>query len=136
MSNSTSTSDSNDLYPYDPSKIGTLIAAGVFGLTAFVHLIMMFGKRTWFYTAMVTGAFSPSLFPSSYPTNDLSDDLRLRNAVPLREKARQPPALRHPNSPHPPSAVVVCSNNLHDLRPYCAPCQRTRGLSHRPWEGN
>lgn len=60
MSKSTSTSGSNDLYPYDPSKIGTLIAAGLFGITAFAHLFIMFSKRTWFYTAMVTGAFSSS----------------------------------------------------------------------------
>ena len=60
MSNSTSTSGDNDLYPYDPSKIGTLIAAGLFGITAFAHMFIMFSKRTWFYTAMVTGAFSSS----------------------------------------------------------------------------
>jgi hypothetical protein len=60
MSKLTSTSGSNDLYPYDPSKIGTLIAAGLFGITAFAHLFIMFSKRTWFYTAMVTGAFSSS----------------------------------------------------------------------------
>jgi hypothetical protein len=87
MSNLTSTSDSSDLYPYDPSKIGTLIAAGLFGLTAFVHLIMMFSKRTWCYAAMVTGAFSSSLFLFSYLTNDISDDLRLRSTVPLCEEA-------------------------------------------------
>jgi hypothetical protein len=60
MSNSTSTSGDNDLYPYDPSKIGTLIAAALFGITAFAHMFIMFSKRTWFYTAMVTGAFSSS----------------------------------------------------------------------------
>lgn len=60
MSKPTNTSGSNDLYPYDPSKIETLIAAGLFGITAFAHLFVMFSKRTWFYTAMVTGAFSSS----------------------------------------------------------------------------
>jgi hypothetical protein len=58
MSNSTSTSSAKDLYPYDPSKIGTLATAGLFGITAFIHLVMMFRKRTWFYAAMVVGAFS------------------------------------------------------------------------------
>lgn len=60
MTNSTSTSDTRDLYPYDPSKIGTLVAAGLFGITAFIHLFMMIRKKTWFYTAMVVGAFSSS----------------------------------------------------------------------------
>jgi len=68
MTNSTSAEDSNDLYPYDPSKIGTLIAAGLFGITAFAHLVQMFRKRTWFYTAMVTGAFSRSTLFSIYNT--------------------------------------------------------------------
>jgi hypothetical protein len=66
MSNSTSTSDANGFFPYDPSEIGALIAAGLFGATAVIHVVMMVRKKTWFYTAMVIGAFSA--FPPHHPS--------------------------------------------------------------------
>ena len=64
MANSTdSSTDSNGIYHYDPSKTAALIAAAVFGISAFTHLFQMIRKKTWFYTPMTVGAFSTSLSP-------------------------------------------------------------------------
>ena len=71
MANSTSTTtDSNGLYHYDPSKTAAIIAAGLFGLSATFHLFQMIRKKTWFYTPMTIGAFSklpPSPHFPKYP---------------------------------------------------------------------
>jgi hypothetical protein len=62
MANSTSTTtDANGLYKYDPSKTAAIIAAGLFGLSAQFHLFQMIRKKTWFYMPMTMGAFSKFL---------------------------------------------------------------------------
>ncbi|TEY39454.1 hypothetical protein BOTCAL_0455g00080 [Botryotinia calthae] len=45
------------LYAYTPSTNVALVAAALFGLSATYHLITMFRKKTYFYTAMVAGGY-------------------------------------------------------------------------------
>ncbi|TGO58329.1 hypothetical protein BCON_0056g00210 [Botryotinia convoluta] len=45
------------LYAYTPSTTIALVAAALFGMSAIYHLITMFQKKTYFYTAMVVGGF-------------------------------------------------------------------------------
>jgi hypothetical protein len=47
-----------DLYPYTPNQTLCIVAAGLFGISANIHIFMMIKKRTWFYTPMVIGALS------------------------------------------------------------------------------
>jgi hypothetical protein len=48
------------MYPYEPSIIVALIAAGVFGLSAALHMFVVVKKKTWFYSCLVIGAWSTS----------------------------------------------------------------------------
>ena len=53
------------LFPYEPSKIGAILFAVLFGLSTFYHLFQMIRGRAWFYTAFVIGSISmSSLLPS------------------------------------------------------------------------
>ncbi|KAH6976659.1 RTA1 like protein-domain-containing protein [Ilyonectria destructans] len=49
--------EKENLFPYTPSEALTLLAAGLFGVSAILHLVVMIGKRTWFYMALVVGSF-------------------------------------------------------------------------------
>ncbi|CAG7970769.1 unnamed protein product [Penicillium nalgiovense] len=49
--------DSHSMYPYRPSIIKALIAAGIFGLSAGLHTFVMTKKKTWFYSCLVIGAW-------------------------------------------------------------------------------
>ncbi|KAH9206325.1 RTA1 like protein-domain-containing protein, partial [Leptodontidium sp. 2 PMI_412] len=49
--------EKENLFSYTPSKTLTLLAAGLFGVSAIVHLVVMIRKGTWFYTALVVGSF-------------------------------------------------------------------------------
>ncbi|KAF8851674.1 hypothetical protein BDZ45DRAFT_808113 [Acephala macrosclerotiorum] len=53
----------SELYPYTPNQNATLAATALFGLSAFIHLIIIIMKRTWFYTAMTIGSFSKAYLP-------------------------------------------------------------------------
>ncbi|QKD56924.2 RTA1 like protein-domain-containing protein [Fusarium oxysporum Fo47] len=45
------------MYPYEPSIIAALIAAGVFGLSAALHTFVVAKKKTWFYSCLIVGAW-------------------------------------------------------------------------------
>lgn len=57
---STGSGSGNGLYPYKPSQVAAIIALGLFGISAIIHLINMIRKRTWFYTPLTVGAISMS----------------------------------------------------------------------------
>jgi len=54
------------LFPYEPSKIGAILFAVLFGLSTIYHLFQMIRGRAWFYTAFVIGSISTSLLLSSF----------------------------------------------------------------------
>ncbi|KAI9167697.1 Protein RTA1 [Paramyrothecium foliicola] len=45
------------IYQYEPSTMAAIVSAGLFGVGALVHLIVMYRKKTWYYTPLVVGAF-------------------------------------------------------------------------------
>jgi len=53
------------LFPYEPSKIGAILFAVLFGLSTLYHFFQMIRGRAWFYTAFVIGSISLSSLPSS-----------------------------------------------------------------------
>ena len=72
MANETSTdTEAYALFPYEPSKIGAILFAVLFGLSTIYHLFQMIRGRAWFYTAFVIGAISTSSLPS-YLTQDIT----------------------------------------------------------------
>ncbi|KAI4671230.1 uncharacterized protein J4E88_009263 [Alternaria novae-zelandiae] len=44
------------LFPYEPSKVGAILFAVLFGLSTIYHLFQMIRGRAWFYTAFVIGS--------------------------------------------------------------------------------
>lgn len=58
--------EKGNLFSYTPSKTLTLLAAGLFGVSAIVHLVVMIRKGTWFYTALVVGSFSKSFCTTKF----------------------------------------------------------------------
>lgn len=67
MANETSTdTEAYALFPYDPSKVGAILFAVLFGLSTIYHLFQMIRGRAWFYTAFVIGSISTSLLLSSF----------------------------------------------------------------------
>ncbi|KAF2278443.1 RTA1-domain-containing protein [Westerdykella ornata] len=46
----------NGLYPYKPSRPGTVIFAIAFGTSAAIHLYQMIRGRAWFYSSFTVGA--------------------------------------------------------------------------------
>jgi hypothetical protein len=50
--------DDNGIFPYAPSKIAALLFAGLFGISAIIHLVQMIKGRAWLYTSFVVGAIS------------------------------------------------------------------------------
>ncbi|KAF7893784.1 hypothetical protein EAF00_007298 [Botryotinia globosa] len=46
-----------ELYAYKPGTTIALVVAALFGASATYHLVTMFRKKTYFYTAMVVGGF-------------------------------------------------------------------------------
>ncbi|KAG9230558.1 RTA1 like protein-domain-containing protein, partial [Amylocarpus encephaloides] len=64
----TSTS-SNGWYAYKPREEASIIAAGLFGISAVFHLYQMLRSRTWFYTCMVIGSF---MMTTGYTTRYIS----------------------------------------------------------------
>jgi hypothetical protein len=50
----------NGIYLYEPNRVGAIIAAGTFGISAIYHLIQMIRKRAWFYSSLTVGSFSKS----------------------------------------------------------------------------
>ncbi|THV71026.1 RTA1 like protein [Aureobasidium pullulans] len=49
------------LYHYEPSQGLAVIAAGLFGLGALIHLFQMIRYKTWFFTAFLIGAMMMTL---------------------------------------------------------------------------
>jgi len=47
-----------DVYPYTPNQTLCVVAAGLSGISANIHIFMMIKKRPWLYTPMVIGALS------------------------------------------------------------------------------
>jgi hypothetical protein len=54
--------EKENLFSYTPSEPLALLAAGLFGVSAIVHLVVMIRKRTWFYMALVVGSLSKSFY--------------------------------------------------------------------------
>ena len=66
MAGDTSTNkEAYALFPYEPSKVGAILFAVLFGLSTIYHLFQMIRSRAWFYTAFVVGSISTSSLYSS-----------------------------------------------------------------------
>ncbi|KAG9229966.1 RTA1 like protein-domain-containing protein [Amylocarpus encephaloides] len=56
MSSNNSTEEFQ-LYHYEPNQSLSLACAALFGISTIIHLVIMIRKKTWFYSALLVGAF-------------------------------------------------------------------------------
>ncbi|EPE27388.1 hypothetical protein GLAREA_03303 [Glarea lozoyensis ATCC 20868] len=49
------------LYRYKPNATLAIVCAGLFGISAIIHLIVMIKRKAWFFTAFVIGAIMMTL---------------------------------------------------------------------------
>ncbi|PVH71331.1 RTA1-domain-containing protein [Cadophora sp. DSE1049] len=57
MASLTIRADKESNFKYDPNKNAALAAAALFGISSVWHLRVMIRRKTWFYTALIVGAF-------------------------------------------------------------------------------
>lgn len=121
--------DGTGIYPYKPNSKVCIVAAILFGGSAFFHVWQMLRKRTWFYTPFVVGSISEFFRFSSIifnVTDSSSDDSWLYRQILFRKVARQYDAVHSTISLHHSPALPLRCHYLHDLWPNRRLCQHPR----------
>ncbi|THW43847.1 RTA1 like protein [Aureobasidium pullulans] len=99
------------LYHYEPSQGLAVIAAGLFGLGALIHLFQMIRYKTWFFTAFLIGAMS-MLSLSSPPPSSLS--FPSANVIPVMTLGY---AMRFLSARSPDSVMLYALQSLFIILP-------------------